>query len=512
MTPAEKEQLWNCVMQMRSMPWRGPRGGVNNWTQREMRKLYEKLVVYGDNNQPDAAWRLLNSGKYKYMIYPWKKSLIYNCISFEPPCVYTSNNATVTDNLSLVYSGTVTITDVDTSTVLTTNIWERVFTDLQDLGYDTWGVLYTTSSTPTSATFKLILYINTTSVPNWSVTFDVNSNVTTFPIEFLPGVTCNPTYISPENLTPWLFRGGTSPSDIEFTSFQFSSNTGYVAALAVNLTLPVRIDNFDQVQQIARAISGPQITLIQTNAQNGTTGEFYTVICGAYTCARPAKFVSVKIGGGTPNFDGESYVTSCDTPCASCYAFVISVGSGETVDGLPADDPATWTTTIASTYGCNVLAYYDSSFSQVYVILVFTSVSYADILPIYVEPSGPYTDKTVYNTISSSCDPGCMEVIIPAFDQYIDRLNDVSTINLTDFNGGGYVDLADTVTATSILTQIYSSLYGPACYVVVDFTDIFDYRITVYNAYTAGAGSFVAPSVSSPLTATTYSFTQIPCP
>lgn len=85
MTPAEKEQLWNCIMKMRSMPWKGPRGGVNNWTYRDMRKLYDKLVAYGDNNEPNAAWRLLNSGKYKYMIYPWKKGQLYNCITFSPP-------------------------------------------------------------------------------------------------------------------------------------------------------------------------------------------------------------------------------------------------------------------------------------------------------------------------------------------------------------------------------------------------------------------------------------------
>lgn len=86
MTPTEKEQLWNCIMKMRSMPWRGPRGGVYNWTQREMRKLYEKLVVYGDANEPTAAWRLLNEGKYKYMIYPWYRGQIYSSISFVPPC------------------------------------------------------------------------------------------------------------------------------------------------------------------------------------------------------------------------------------------------------------------------------------------------------------------------------------------------------------------------------------------------------------------------------------------
>jgi len=68
------------------MPWRGPRGGVYNWTQRELRKLYEKLVVYGDANEPTAAWRLLNEGKYRYMIYPWYKGKIYNSIAFVPPC------------------------------------------------------------------------------------------------------------------------------------------------------------------------------------------------------------------------------------------------------------------------------------------------------------------------------------------------------------------------------------------------------------------------------------------
>jgi hypothetical protein len=87
MTPTEKEQLWNSIMKMRSMPWKGPRGGTYNWTQREMRQLFDKLVVYGDTNQPTAAWRLLNSGKYKYMIYPWNKKHIYDEITFGPPPV-----------------------------------------------------------------------------------------------------------------------------------------------------------------------------------------------------------------------------------------------------------------------------------------------------------------------------------------------------------------------------------------------------------------------------------------
>jgi len=82
MTDLDKEQLWNCISKMKSMPWKKPRGGEHNWDYPSMRKLFEKLVVYSDANQPTAAWKLLNSGKYKYMIYPWYKSQLYNCIAF----------------------------------------------------------------------------------------------------------------------------------------------------------------------------------------------------------------------------------------------------------------------------------------------------------------------------------------------------------------------------------------------------------------------------------------------
>lgn len=119
MTNQDKDQLWNCIMKMRSMPWKKPRGGEYNWDYRSMRELFEKLVVYGDNQQTEAAWRLLNSGKYKYMIYPWYKSQLYNCITFTPPpATYQIAPASGTIIDGNTQSFTVTTTNVPDGTVL----------------------------------------------------------------------------------------------------------------------------------------------------------------------------------------------------------------------------------------------------------------------------------------------------------------------------------------------------------------------------------------------------------
>lgn len=118
MTNQEKEQLWNCIMKMRSMPWRKPRGGEYNWDYASMRELFDKLVVYADNDEQTAAWRLLTTGKYKYMIYPWYKSQLYNCIAFGPPPTYqiVPDTDTIPDGGNLPF--TVTTTDVPDGTVL----------------------------------------------------------------------------------------------------------------------------------------------------------------------------------------------------------------------------------------------------------------------------------------------------------------------------------------------------------------------------------------------------------
>jgi len=116
MTDPEKEQLWNCISKMRSMPWRKPRGGEHNWDYRALRGLFNKLVVYGDNQQPTAAWRLLNSDPYKYMIYPWYKSQLYNCITFTPAATYqiSPNDGSIPEGGNLLFS------------VVTTNVADGV--------------------------------------------------------------------------------------------------------------------------------------------------------------------------------------------------------------------------------------------------------------------------------------------------------------------------------------------------------------------------------------------------
>lgn len=510
MTPAEKEQLYSCVGKLRSMPWKGPRGGVYNWTDRELRNLYKKLVVYGESNQPTAVWRLLNQGKYKYMIYPWYRAQLYNCTPFKPPCIYTSYNATGSSPTGF-YSGIMTITDLDTNTVLASDTWENAIIALQNQGYNTWGGLQATTGAvgnpASSINFTLLLYINTTSVPNWSVSFSGNPQQT---LVFGPELcTCN-TNASGSSVLPFVTRGATLPSECEFISAYIFSNTSVNIIGNLALTSPIVATDYTAVENLLKALQGPQIIVSQINSQNGTAGLFYTMVCNQVSCTKFVYFRSKKITSAyiTSDVDYQGTIYNCTVDCLWYYSFSIIIGSGDTIDGLPADDPVTWTT-LATTYGFNTLAYPDMSFSQLYVTIIFSQDTYISLPDLYVLPSGPYIDKTSYNNIGN-CATGCMEVIIPAYDQYMDKLSDITTVNFLDITGGMSLDLGDNVTASSILTQIYSSLYGPACYAIVDVTDMFDWRVTIYNAYSPG--STLTPYLYSNMTSLSYTFTQIACP
>lgn len=490
------------------MPWKGPRGGVYNWTDRELRNIYKKLVAYGESNQPTAAWRLLNQGKYKYMIYPWYRAQLYSCIAFKPPCVYTSHNA-IGSSPTGFYSGTMTITDIDTSTVLASDTWENAIIALQDQGYDTWGVLMITFGTaggPTPINFRLVLYVNATAVPNWSVSFSGGPQQT---LVFGPEFCTCPTNYAESSITPWTARGASSASDCEFVSGFYFGLTDYNVLITMVLPAPIKCTNDGAVELIVRAMEGSQATVVQTDQANGTAGLLFTSICRKHTCARIGSFGSRKIGTAGYTNDLQYGLPNCTIPCTWYNTFVVAVGSGATINSLPADDPSTWAT-IASIYECNILAYYDSSYSQVFVTIVFPQSTYIDLPFLNVDPSGPYMDRTNYYSLGA-CDSGCMQTTVSAFDQYIDKLgNDITTINFVDYIGMS-LDLGDMATASAILTNIYSTLYGPACYVVVEMNDMFDYQITVYNAYSAGPGSTVVPYVYSSL-GSSYSFSQITCP
>lgn len=95
MTPADKQKLWNALYKCTRNGYPGAtyeahdkptdprvRGGRWNWKQRDLRALFDQLVVYGDNNQPTAAWRELE--KYKTKIAPACLRNIYQAIVFGP--------------------------------------------------------------------------------------------------------------------------------------------------------------------------------------------------------------------------------------------------------------------------------------------------------------------------------------------------------------------------------------------------------------------------------------------
>lgn len=98
MTPADKQKLWNAIYGCTRNGYPGAtyeaydsptdprvRGGRWNWKQRDLRTIFEWLVVYGDNNEPQAAWTFLQ--KYKTKISPACLRSIYQAITFGSPPV-----------------------------------------------------------------------------------------------------------------------------------------------------------------------------------------------------------------------------------------------------------------------------------------------------------------------------------------------------------------------------------------------------------------------------------------
>lgn len=119
MTQAEKRQIWDALYKCTRTGYPGAtyeeydspkdprvRGGRYNWTRSQLYELYEKLVVWGEANAPEAAWRVLQ--EYKTKIPPACLRAIYQSISFipvVPPTVTTGavNPATIlSTSLSII--------------------------------------------------------------------------------------------------------------------------------------------------------------------------------------------------------------------------------------------------------------------------------------------------------------------------------------------------------------------------------------------------------------------------
>lgn len=241
MTPAEKEQLWNCIVKMRSMPWKGPRGGTYNWTQREMRNLYQKLVVYGDNNQPAAAWRLLNEGKYKYMIYPWYKAQLYKCAGFSPNCLYSGffdpyNFAGYSSFTGWTLNGNDLLTELNSiMSLYAGSVWAGFVDNSYFIFYGTWFYYYG---------------------PDLGQLDFTAPDTTVYPVVMTPvdlaGLSCNTLKCYQVEIT------GTA---IKLYSVFFASALGGTSAIFTNSPPSyANIDSDDQVtlQQLFQLMYGPQ--------------------------------------------------------------------------------------------------------------------------------------------------------------------------------------------------------------------------------------------------------------
>ena len=504
MTPAEKQQLWNCIMKMRSMPWKAPRGGVYNWDYRQMRKLYEKLVVYGDNNQPAAAWRLLNEGKYKYMIYPWYKAQLFKCISFAPAsCVYT---ATVTypfgtfDNIGIY--------DVDTSITLASSLsgdWTYLFKDLQLLGHLVWG-----NCGP--ARDRLIIYIESPTPPNWGAHFEKKATASVdIPLAWTL-VSC--TFDIDQAYQHTLFFttcGGFASIDSDYDVVSIGS-----APNDILLTPSINLSNTPDLQKALYAIFGPQIiplTLPETPSGSYTLG-----VCGAYNVGysplTPAQTTFVYTPGSLTCIGTNSYPIPTCAPCYwTSYGAVPYPVSGYTINGLDADDPASYVTlgTLLGGYGFSAV---DPLSGQRFFCFNL-NVGYADLITIDVGPGAFYIQKPMgWFAPNPTCEPGCMEVVVPSTDQYIAKLYESSGAVIVDFyfNYGIFpLDLADNLGSTNKLTTIYQELYGTGCTAEVITLPSGDFQIRVFDAWFPPpfAGPFME---SATLPGTYYYFTQIACP
>lgn len=162
MTNQEKRQLWEVLYKCTRNGYPGAtyqqydspkdpriRGGRYPWTYHQLRDLYEMLVVYGDANEPIAAWRELE--KYKNKIAPACLRTIYQTMVFTPP---------VPSGLRLVFPD---ISDAPVGNPTDVNDWNTLFdlpnngtpfTSVYVLGTTTLILVGSTNITFTAADFS----------------------------------------------------------------------------------------------------------------------------------------------------------------------------------------------------------------------------------------------------------------------------------------------------------------------------------------------------------------------
>jgi len=149
MTNQEKRQLWEVLYKCTRNGYPGAtyqqydspkdpriRGGRYPWTYHQLRDLYEMLVVYGDANEPIAAWRELE--KYKNKIAPACLRTIYQTIVFTPP---------VPSGLRLVFRD---ISGAPVGNPTDVNDWNTLF------GLPTYGTPFTSVYVLGSTTLILV--------------------------------------------------------------------------------------------------------------------------------------------------------------------------------------------------------------------------------------------------------------------------------------------------------------------------------------------------------------------
>jgi hypothetical protein len=470
-----------------------------------MRKLYEKLVVYGDNNQPAAAWRLLNEGKYKYMIYPWHKAQLFKCISFAPAsCVYT---ATIPSPYGGNFSN-IGIYDIDTSATLASSVsgdWTFLFLDLQGLGYLVWG-----NCGP--ARDVLNIYIESPTPPNWGAHFETKAQ----PSYDIPLVWSEVSCVfNTDQAYQHTLLYGTcgvfpySDSDYQLLTIGAAPND-------ILLTPAINLSNQPDLGKVLTAIFGPQITpLVISDTFNGS---FTLGVCGAYDVGysplTPLQSTFQYLPTFLTCYGVNLYpIPTCDPCYWNSYGAVPYPTSGYTINGLDADDPASYVTIggLLGGFGFSVV----DALSGLRYFTFNVLIGYADIPVIDVGPGVQIIQKPAqWFAPNPTCQPGCMEVVIPASDQYLANLLESNGSTKIDFYNNyvfGPLDLADNVISTNHLTTIYQALYGGSCTAQVTTLPGGDFQIRVFNTWYAPpfSGPYFESAV---LPGTYYYFTQIACP
>ena len=514
MTPSEKEALWNCIGKMRSMPWKNPRGGTYNWTYREMRKLYEKLIYFADNNSIEGAWRFITGGKYSYMIYPWYRFQLINSTAFTPPgptCVFRSvTNFSDLFYTTPLYTGTVSITDLNTSTLLVSDRWDIVIRTLQ-LSYNVWGYLANVGGFQ----FKFVLCFEGTAAPNWEVKFDNGVDPPqTYQMIFDAGV-CSYGRMNREMKFTYFLAGGTSASDFKLNSvFNFNDPGIYPPGGSLTEWLPFNLllSDIPNVTKHFTILAGRDTNILITD----NLTDLQVVICNAYEYMFPALFTAENIATSNPASSSNNGVYPY---CSSCYwvtssEFTVPVGAGRTIisanpalNGLPADDPNTYVT-IASTYNGYAYSYIFAGFISFIIVL---DTSYFNLPTFSISgPGGPNVFPTSFTVINTTCNFKCYEVIIPDTDPFMDLVN-TSIFNVSFFALLlSPLDLSDTVNSQILLDSIYKSIYGPQCSVTVQADPIGGIiKVTVISSLEEAVVTgpyFTSNSLNQ------YYFTDITCP